>query len=460
MPLLRSNVEFAKRVFLDRLTTDAQGLLQPDPGDIDEGPGDEYEYGNCYDPYNFGIGADCSGSSGIFIGAAVNGTAMHWGRLFTTEDFPGPFTGFRQTNVDDLMNNYYPIKVSIGRHGGGAESHMHINLDGIVMESNGDNGTCTLGHGAMTDNDPYWNTYFVYDDGGITEDTAYREPMTYVQGVDYSAGAIDPNLLKAANKEFVCRYTTPAPATAWKCLQPQEFADLVGAGIDVVFNYEGTANQMVNGHDQGVADATESLNYIRSLPGVPNGYQPVVYFSCDFDEPPQDDAPIFDYLRGAASVLGGVQYVGIYGAYWVCKRALDAGVATFMWQTEAWSGGNIDSRVHIMQRNNAGYATIGGIQCDKNEAHADYFGQFSAGGADMPESTAELILDQLAGEPLPDGSRGWPQLGNRSIVDYLAQVVGPGLQQINATLAAIQTTPPATPPTPAAQPPKKKKGWL
>lgn len=103
MPLLRSNIEFAKRVFLDRLTVDAQPLAQPD--NIDVGPGDDYVYGGTYDPYDFGVGADCSGLVGIMAGAAINGPAsMVWGRLFSTETFPGPLPGFRQTTKADLLS--------------------------------------------------------------------------------------------------------------------------------------------------------------------------------------------------------------------------------------------------------------------------------------------------------------------------------------------------------------------
>src|SRR5437879_1699411 len=112
MPLLRSNVEFSKRVFLDRLTTDNQPLLQP--ANIDEGPGDTYEYAGVFDPYNFGVGADCSGLCGIVLGAAINGPAkMAWGRLFSTETFPGPLPGFRRVSQADLINGNYPIKVMI-----------------------------------------------------------------------------------------------------------------------------------------------------------------------------------------------------------------------------------------------------------------------------------------------------------------------------------------------------------
>jgi hypothetical protein len=437
MPLLRSNVEFCKRVFLDRLTTDQVGLLQPDPGDIDEGPGDTYDYGGTFDPYNLGVSADCSGGAGIFLGAAMRGPAlMSWSRQFSTETFPGPFNGFRQTTKDDLVNNYYAIKVEIHHGGGGPESHMAISIDGIVMEVNGDAGVCTLGHGAMAQDDGYWNDWWVYDDG-IAENTQYRALMFYPQGVDYAGGAISGADLVAAGKSFVCRYVSSGgTGLPGKLLTPGEFADLCANNIGIVFNWETAADMMLGGQAQGVADATKALNYIVSL-GVPAGYKPVVYFSADFDATPEQQAPINAYLQGAGSVLGGWQYVGIYGGFWPVSRALDADVCKYAWQTEAWSGGNVDSRVNIMQRNALGYQTIGGIQCDIDETHTDDFGQYNPGDT-MPEDVANKILDQLAGETLPDGSRGWPQLGNRSMVDFLAQVVGPGLTQIQATLTSIQ----------------------
>lgn len=374
MTLLRSNVEFAKRVFLDRLTTDAQ-KVQDNP---DLGPGDEYEYGEQYDPYNFGTGADCSGSAGIFIGAALLGpSGMKWDRLFTTESFPGPFQGFRQTTQADLLNNYYPIKVCIGHHGGGTESHMHIEIDGVVMESNGDSGTCTAGHGAMTHTDPYWNDWWVFD-SPIVEDTSWRQPMSYPRGLDYAGGRISGASLKANGISFVCRYLTDGGSgLPGKQLLPDEFADLIANGIAVVFNWETTSNFMLGGYNAGVSDAQNALNYIRSLPGAPQ--DPVVYFSCDFDEAPSQDAAVQAYLQGAASVLGGMDHVGIYGAFYVCTRAQAAVGVKYIWQTEAWSGGNITSAVNIMQRNGLGYQTIDGVQCDINEAHTDDFGQFSPG---------------------------------------------------------------------------------
>jgi hypothetical protein len=158
--LTRKNIEFAKRVFADRI-------------------GDPYIYGGVYDPFNLNTGADCSGSAGVFVGAALLGAdSMSWTRKFTTEDFPGPFQGFRQVSQPDLLTGNYPLKVCIGRHGGGESSHMHVNLDGVIMESNGDHGTCTSGNGAMADDDPYWNTYFVYG-GPIIEDGTPRTVVPY-----------------------------------------------------------------------------------------------------------------------------------------------------------------------------------------------------------------------------------------------------------------------------------------
>jgi hypothetical protein len=142
----------------------------------------------------------------------------------------------------------------------------------------------------------------------------------------------------------------------------------------VVFNWETTSNFMLGGYSAGVADAQTALAYVRSLPGAPSN--PVVYFSCDFDEAPNQDTPIEQYLQGAASVLGGMQFVGIYGSYYICIRAQAAVGVKYIWQTEAWSGSNITAAVNIMQRNGLGYQTINGVECDINEAHTDDYGQF------------------------------------------------------------------------------------
>lgn len=382
--LLRSNVEFAKRVFLDRL-------------------GDPYVYGGCYDPFNLGVGADCSGSAGIFLGAALHGpTAMSWSRLFTTETFPGPLTGFRQTTQQDLLTGTYPLTVCIGHHGGGEDSHMHIHVDGVCMESNGSHGTCTDSSGAMSDSDPYWNDWWVWD-GPIVEDTTERQPMGYPKGLDYAGGRITGADLAANGISFVCRYLSDGgPGLPGKQLLPDEFTDLQTNNIGVVFNWETTADFMRGGAPQGTQDAQTALAYIQSLPGMA-GANPVIYFSADFDATPDDQVPINAYLQAAAQVLGGVQFVGIYGGYWPVSRALDAGVATFAWQTQAWSGGNLTSQVNIVQNNNAGYMTISGVECDVNEAHTTDFGQWPRPGTAPVSEGNTGVDDSLIGTGLTQG---------------------------------------------------------
>lgn len=446
MSLLRSNVEFAKRVFFDRLTTDAQPLLQA--ADIDEGPGDDYDYAGVFDPYNFGVGADCSGLCGIVLGAAINGpNGMSWSRLFSTETFPGPLPGFRRTTQTDLVNGDYPLKVCIMHGGGGPNSHMACQIDGWDMESNGDHGVCTEPPEITGIASTFWNEWWVYD-GPIVEDTEYRQPMSYPRGLDYAGGRISGAALKAAGITFVCRYLSDGGSSLpGKQLLPDEFADLCNNGIAVVFNWETTADFMLGGYSAGVADAQQALAYVHTLPGAPRN--PVIYFSCDFDEAPNQDTPVEQYLQGAASALGGMDHVGLYGDYWICTRAQKAVGVKYLWQTEAWSGGNITSAVNIMQRNGIGYQTIDGIQCDVDEAHTDDYGQYqppaptppAPGGnpfmaltdqqqADLYNTVmaiASLVFDsntQLRGP----NQQGWPQLGqnadgqNLTVVDALAAV--------------------------------------
>lgn len=227
--------------------------------------------------------------------------------------------------------------------------------------------------------------------------------MSYPRLLDYAGGQIAGADLVAAGVTGVCRYVTSGgtqlPA---KQLTAQEFTDLIANGIAVVFNWEAGATNMLGGAPQGTQDAQAALANIRALPGVPANYQPVIYFSADFDATPDQQAPINAYLQAAAAVLGGPQFVGIYGGYWPLSRALDAGVCNWAWQTEAWSGGNIDSRVNLVQRNSLGYQTIDGVQADVDQAHTPDYGQFSptsapsAPGAPVTQPTSPTTLDTVS----------------------------------------------------------------
>jgi hypothetical protein len=444
--LTRTNVEFSKRVFLDRLTCDnGQPLVQP--ADIDAGPGDQYEYGGCFDPYNFGTGADCSGLCGIQIAAALNGTGMTWQRYFSTETFPNGFSNFQQVDQQTCINSTSPIKVMICHGGGGPNSHMAMQLDGWDMESNGDYGVCSYPPDITGLDSDYWNDWWIYT-GTINEDTNYRTPRHYPQGVDYAGGRISGADLKAAGVSFVCRYLADGGTNLPnKMLSPAEAKDLQANGIAIVGNWESTAQAMLGGQPQGIADANKARAQALACGGPATA---TIYFSADWDEAPNQQAAVNAYLQGACQVLGGPGNVGIYGSYYVCMRALNAGVCSYAWQTEAWSGGNVDSRVNIIQRNQVGYKTISGVQCDVDEQHTDDIGQWhnytvvppapapvpDPGG---PPDYAVLAYEQLAGPRGVDGyGHGWPQLGGLTVVDFLATYK----PLWDSELAALPTPPP------------------
>jgi hypothetical protein len=463
--LLRSNVEFSKRVFLDRLTCDnGQPLVQP--ADIDAGPGDLYEYGGCFDAFNFGTGADCSGCVGIVTAAALNGTAMQWQRYFSTETFPNGFHNFQQVSQQACINSKSPIKVMIMHGGGGPNSHMACQIDGWDMESNGDFGVCTDPPEITGLTSDYWNDWWISTDT-ISEDTTYRTPRTYPLGLDYAGGRIAGADLKAAGVAFVCRYLSDGGTSLPnKQLQPAEAADLMANGIEIVSNWETNAQMMLGGYQQGITDANAARAQQVACGGPPGA---TVYFSADFDAAPTQQTAINQYLQGCCDALGGPGHVGIYGSYYVGMRALNAGVCSYFWQTEAWSGGSVDSRVAIIQRNQVGYKTVSGVQCDINEAHADDIGQWhnyvitppapspvpDPGG---PPDYAVLAYEQLAGPRGLNGyGVGWSQLNGHTLVDAIAEI-GQHLGLAGYAPPVPPATPPPAPPAPPSPAVSTRRG--
>lgn len=261
---------------------------------------------------------------------------------------------------------------------------------------------------------------------GETEPPAQAPEAVY--GLDYAGGRPAGVDILAAGYTFVCRYLTDGgPDLPGKLLTPEEADDLRAAGVEIVSNWESWADRMLEGYSAGVQDATSALGRLARCGGPSD--RPV-YFSADWDVSEDEQPAIDDYLRGAASVLGA-DNVGIYGGYWPVKRALDADAARWAWQCQAWSGGRVDPRIHILQRNNDGYATVAGIECDINQALRPDYGQWSgtpSNGDEMtPEQAQQLdeIWQQLRG---PNGA-GWPQLGtdsqgrNLTLVDGLAKLL-------------------------------------
>ncbi len=182
-----------------------------------------------------------------------------------------------------------------------------------------------------------------------------------MKGLDYSWEHPGGAAIKAAGYEFVMRYVA-YPGTGGKGLEAAEIADLQANGLGIGVVYESTAGRMREGFDAGREDAQASLDWIAKV-GFPTTLP--ISAACDFDAQPSDYDAIDDYLRGFASLLGKAR-VGIYGSYRVVQHCIAVGVATYAWQTYAWSGGAVFPGNHCYQYSNG--ETVNGCGVDFNEA--------------------------------------------------------------------------------------------
>lgn len=205
--------------------------------------------------------------------------------------------------------------------------------------------------------------------------------------------------LRLAGKKFVARYLAPPGAVYdWKRLRRSEVLALRAARMGLVCVWESGARRALDGHTAGVADARAAAALLKEL-GIPNA---PVYFAVDFDASPGEQGAINLYLRGAGVVLGKNR-VGIYGGFWPVKRALDAGVCKYGWQTYAWSGGNRDTRAQLYQHRNG--QRVAGLSVDLDRTyHADY-GNALAKAAPTPKPAPAPKRPSVAhGHSVTDGA--------------------------------------------------------
>jgi len=208
------------------------------------------------------------------------------------------------------------------------------------------------------------------------------------EGVDYSWARPGGAALKAAGKTFAVRYLLQ-DGQGGKGLDRSEYDDLIANGIDVAVVYETYAARAKSGSAGGVEDAHAAQAALNAL-GLPNNMP--IYFAVDYDAPESDQGVIDAYLRGAASVIG-MDRVGVYAGYWVVKRCKENGSATWLWQTYAWSGGNVLDGIHLYQYHN-GQDINGSV--DFNKAYTDNFGQASKAGGTAPVTSPSNTATQAA----------------------------------------------------------------
>jgi hypothetical protein len=253
-------------------------------------------------------------------------------------------------------------------------------------------------------------------------------------GLDYSAGRPSGAAVRAAGYGFVARYLDNGLAGRAN-LTSAEAADMAANGVGVVLVWErkliGRPDRATEGAAAGTADAhaAQAQAEVVGLGGAP------IYFAVDFDVPdyapgnPDPRAklgPVGDYLAAARDYVGASR-MGVYGGFYAVSRALDAGLVQWAWQTVAWSGGQQDKRIHLLQR--IGTVHVDGVDCDVDEARADQFGQ-NPGGDDM--ATPQEIVDYTVGEK-PDGTN----INISTAIQDLAKVTAPD-GALAVILAAVQ----------------------
>jgi hypothetical protein len=146
--------------------------------------GNPYVYGGVYSPSNIHQGCDCSALAAHVLNGVLFGAAMTWQRVdptrgdawITTESWRpidigqrGPFGTITVARPQDIPADA-AVKVALHHgEGGGANSHMWLECDGVLMESAGSKGSCTAPQAKRID-DPYGNdwSYLPGPIGGVS----------------------------------------------------------------------------------------------------------------------------------------------------------------------------------------------------------------------------------------------------------------------------------------------------
>lgn len=143
--------------------------------------GDDYVYGGVYSPDDLSQGADCSGVVGWVLEALTKTPAnMSWAHNVSTESWyydyasgtpappgtVGPYGTIAVSALTDIPADA-AATVNIMHGGGGVSSHTNIVVplpgslpyEGVIVESNGDYGSCTNGTGAYPADASLWTDH-------------------------------------------------------------------------------------------------------------------------------------------------------------------------------------------------------------------------------------------------------------------------------------------------------------
>jgi hypothetical protein len=195
------------------------------------------------------------------------------------------------------------------------------------------------------------------------------------QVLDYSAGRPRARVVKQQGFAGAVRYIGFPDRT--KCITEAEFNDYKAEGLGIALVFEDNAVDWHGGFGQGQVSARKGRDHANAI-GFPADHP--IYMAVDSQVIGTANHNLaMEYLRGAATSLGGVDKTGVYGQASVCALARDRGLAFWRWQTKAWSGGVVSSGIHLLQQ--IGTVNVDGIGCDINDVYQDDWGQY--GGEDI-----------------------------------------------------------------------------
>lgn len=181
------------------------------------------------------------------------------------------------------------------------------------------------------------------------------------EGIDRAAPfttASPLQCLKNNGITFIGRYYS---SSDWKNLTPAEARLISSVGLWIVTVYQ-DANNYADyfTYDRGVSDCGTAITRAQAV-GQPYGTP--IYFAVDFEVHTDDPAMkqveayfdgVQDRMRQFAAQNGGSKWeLGVYGTYdaveYIANWIQDV---TYVWQTYAWSGGQIFGYYNLYQYRN------------------------------------------------------------------------------------------------------------
>lgn len=173
-----------------------------------------------------------------------------------------------------------------------------------------------------------------------------------------------------------------------KNLSHDELVDYLNNGLDVGVVWESTATRALGGAAAGAADGRDALAMADAI-----GYTGKIYSAVDFDI---NDAqkPVAKQYQDAFNDATGGRSRAAYGGFYLVKYLKENGSIDLMWQTLAWSGGQIYDGVQLYQNGANDFG--GGV--DVNDVRVADFGQMGHGSTPEPSNPTPAPSPVATGE--------------------------------------------------------------